>query len=81
MVPIEISSPRSYSTYIHTTGLSCTVLPQYTTWQTDDRLIERWEKHQRHKNYYVADNRVPIGFHGITVLICNTFTRKLIQLC
>ena len=39
MVPIEISSPHSYSTSIHTIGLSCTVWPQYTTWQTTDRAI------------------------------------------
>ena len=37
MVPIEISSPRSYSTSIHAIGLSCAVWPQYTTRQTDDR--------------------------------------------
>ena len=35
MVPIEISSPYSYSTLIHTRGLSCTVWPQYTKRQTD----------------------------------------------
>ena len=31
MVPIEILTPHSYSTFIHTTGLYCTVWPQYTT--------------------------------------------------
>ena len=36
MVPIEISSPHSYSTSIHTIGLYSTVWPQYTTRQTDD---------------------------------------------
>ena len=34
--PVEISSPHSYSTSIHTIGLSCTVWPQHTR-----RLTER----------------------------------------
>ena len=38
-VPIEISSPHSYSTSIHTAGLCCTVWPQYTMWQTDRAMI------------------------------------------
>ena len=41
IVPIEMSSPHSYSTSIHTTGLPCTVWSQYTTWQTDDRQSNR----------------------------------------
>ena len=39
MAPIEMSSPYSYATSIHTIRLSCTVWPQYTTRQTD-RTIE-----------------------------------------
>ena len=33
MVPIKMSAPHSNSTSLHTIGLSCTVSPQYTTWQ------------------------------------------------
>ena len=36
IVPVEMTSPHSYSTSILTIGLSCTVKPQYTTWQIDD---------------------------------------------
>ena len=39
MVPIERSFPHSYSTSIHTTGLSYTVWPEYIERQTDDREI------------------------------------------
>ena len=35
MVPIEMSSPHSYLTSVHTIGLSCTVWPQYKTRQQD----------------------------------------------
>ena len=35
MLPIEMSSPHSYSTSIHTIGPSCTIWLQYTTWETD----------------------------------------------
>ena len=41
MVPIEMSTPHSYSTSIHTIGLSCIVWPQYTTQQTTDRQSDR----------------------------------------
>ena len=41
MVAIEISSSHSYSTSIHTIGLSCTVWPQYATRKTDDRMTDR----------------------------------------
>ena len=37
MVPIEMSSPHSYSTPIHTIGLSCNVWPKCTMRQTDER--------------------------------------------
>ena len=56
MVPIEISSsPHSYLTSIRTIGLSCTVWPQYTMQQTDDRQSDRNRpptlQHQWPKNY------------------------------
>ena len=35
MVPIEMSSPHPYSTYVHTIGLSYTVWPQYTAQRSD----------------------------------------------
>ena len=34
MLPIEMPRPHSYSTSIDTIGLSCTIWPQYATWQT-----------------------------------------------
>ena len=40
MVPTDMSTPHSYSTYIHTVGLYCAVWPQYTTRQTDDKQTE-----------------------------------------
>ena len=39
MVPIEMSTPHSYSTSIHTIGLSCISWLQHTTWQTTDNAI------------------------------------------
>ena len=40
-VPIGISSPHSYSTSLHTIGLSCIVWPQRTTRQTDRQMTDR----------------------------------------
>ena len=37
MASIEMSTPHSYSTSIHTIGLSCSVWSQYTTWQTTEQ--------------------------------------------
>ena len=42
-VPIQISSPHSHSTYIHTICLSCTVWPQYTTRRTDRQRDRRMQ--------------------------------------
>ena len=44
MLPIEMSSPHSYSTIIHTICLSCTAWPQYTTRQIYRRQTERSEQ-------------------------------------
>ena len=52
MVQIEISSPHSYSTSVHTLCLSCTVWPQYTTRQTDDR----WQT-DRAIGIYIGDKK------------------------
>ena len=62
MVPIEISSPHSYSTSIHTIGLSCTVWLQYTTRQTtDDKQTERSER---------AAYAIPLASLGVLSDIC-----------
>ena len=50
MVPIEISSPYSYSTFIHTTCLSCTVWPQYTTRHTDRQTDGESDRSRRKHN-------------------------------
>ena len=39
MVPIEISSPHSYSTSVNTIGLSCTVDLVYNTSVQDDEHV------------------------------------------
>ena len=56
MVPIEMSPPHYYSTYIHIIGLSCTVWLQYTMQQAEsqnDRKAAYVQHHRPPKNLSV----------------------------
>ena len=69
MAPIEMSSPYSYSTSIHTIGLSCTIWPQCTTRQAD--AIESVAKKQgQHHNGDQATRR------PYTVGLCSICGRR-----
>ena len=67
MVPIELSSPHSYSSDIYTRGLSCTVWPQYTTRQTD-RAFGKC-----HLWYSIGGIRIELCIHAIASEYLETF--------
>ena len=69
MVPIEISSPHSYSTSIHTFGLSCTVWPQYTTRQTEresDGKEPSMLEHRRPNKSFAPSATVSLAINSTT---------------